>query len=211
MSPSSEADRELEHLVFEIAEGVSGETGETFFRSLVRRLARALEADYVLLGALQPAGERIATLAAHGPGVEALNLEYNLAGTPSAQVPGAEGYVGSPLVDSSGRCLGLICAITRRPLPNPKLAEALLKIFAARAGTELERKNYEDALAHGEKRFRTFVEHATEGVFWVKSEQPVSMDLPEDEQIELYYRHAYVADCNDQAAGLFGFTQASGN
>jgi formate hydrogenlyase transcriptional activator len=212
MSPSSEADRDLEHLVFEIAEGVSGETGETFFRSLVRRLARALEADYVLLGALQPDGERIATLAAHGRGVEALNLEYNLAGTPSAQMlgqVGAQGYVESPLVDSSGRYLGLICAVTKRPLPNPKLAEALLKIFAARAGTELERKNYEDALAHGEKRFRTFVEHATEGVFWVKSEQPVSMDLPEDEQIELYYRHAYVADCNDQAARLFGYTRAS--
>ena len=209
MSPSSEADRDLEHLVFEIAEGVSGETGETFFRSLVRRLARALQADYVLLAALQPDGERIATLAAHGPGGEPLNLEYNLTGTPSAQVPGAEGYVGSPLVDSSGRCLGLICAITKRPLPNPKLAEALLKIFAARAGTELERKNYEDALAHGEARFRTFIEHANEGVFWVKSEQPVSMDLPEDEQIELYYRHAYVADCNDQAARLFGLTRAS--
>ena len=38
------------------------------------------------------------------------------------------------MVDSSGRCLGLICAITKRPLANPKLAEALLKIFATRAG-----------------------------------------------------------------------------
>ena len=71
---------------------------------------------------------------------------------------GAEGYVGSPLLDSSGRCLGLICAITKRPLENAKLAEALLKIFATRAATELERKNYEDALAHSEERFRAFVD-----------------------------------------------------
>ena len=232
MSPSTESDRNLEHLVFEIAKGVFGETGEAFFHSLVRHLARALNADYVLLGALQPDGERIATLAAHGPGGEALELEYNLAGTPCAHVVeqnvcsyssgvrelfphdemlgqvGAEGYVGSPMVDSNGRCLGLICAVTRQPLPNPKLAEALLKIFAARAGTELERKNYEEALAHGEQRFRTFVEHANEGVMWCKLEQPLSMDLSEEEQLEHFFKYSYVADCNDQAARIFGFTKA---
>ena len=144
MSPSSEADHSLEHLVFEIAKGVSGETGEAFFRSLVRHLARALDADYVLVGALQPDGERIATLALHGPGGEQSALEYKLAGTPCAHVVqtgglllserraqlfphdqmlaaiGAEGYVGSPLVDSNGRCLGLICAITDSRCDNPQ-------------------------------------------------------------------------------------------
>jgi formate hydrogenlyase transcriptional activator len=234
MSPSTDADRNLEHLVFEIANGVSGDTGEAFFRSLVRNLARALDADYVLVGALQPDGERIATIAVHGPGGEAAAVGYSLAGTPCAHVVrqqvcsypsgvqrlfpqdamlgkvSAEGYVGSPMVDSSGRCLGLICAITARPLENPKLAEALLKIFAARAETELERKNYEDALAHSEERFRAFVDHGNEGVLWIKLEQPVSMDLPEDKQIEQYYRYAYVADCNDHAARLFGFSGAEG-
>jgi formate hydrogenlyase transcriptional activator len=232
MSPSSEAVHSLEHLVFEIAKGVSGETGDAYFRSLVRHLALALEADYVLVGALQPDGESIATLAFHGPGGEQAALEYNLVGTPCAHVVqqvvcsypsgvqqlfprdqmltaiGAEGYVGSPLVDSSGRCLGLICAITKRPLRNPQLAEALLTIAAASAGCELERKNYEGALAHGEERFRTFVEHATEGVMWCKLEQPLSMDLPEDEQIEHLYKYTYVADCNDQAARIYGFTKA---
>jgi transcriptional regulator with PAS, ATPase and Fis domain len=232
MSPSSEAVQSLEHLVFEIAKSVSGETGEAYFRSLVRHLAGALNADYVLIGALQPDGERIATLAFHGPAGETAALEYNLAGTPCSHVVqqvvcsypsgvrqlfprdamlaavSAEGYVGSPMVDSNGRCLGLICAITKRPLPNIKLAEALLTIAAERAGAELQRKNYEEALAHGEERFRTFVEHATEGVMWCKLEQPLSMDLPEDEQIEHLYKYSYVADCNDQAARIFGFARA---
>jgi transcriptional regulator with PAS, ATPase and Fis domain len=116
--------------------------------------------------------------------------------------------VGSPLLDSSGRCLGLICAITERPLANPQLAEALLKIFATRAGIELERKNYEAALAHSEERFRAFVVHANEGVMWCKLEQPLSMDLPEDEQLEHFFKYTYVADCNDQAARIFGFARA---
>ena len=211
---------------------LSGETGEAFFHSLARSLARALNAGYVLVGALQPGGERIATLAAHGPSGQAPNLEYNLAGTPCARVVeqtvcsypsgvrqlfpedamlaevGAEGYAGSPMRDSSGRCLGLICAITTQPLRNPKLAEALIKLFADRAGIELERKNYEEALAQSEERFRAFVEHANEGVMWCKLEQPLSMDLPEEEQIEHFYRYTYVADCNDQAAHIFGFARA---
>ena len=232
MSPSSKEDRSFEHIVFEYAEGVAGKTGDAFFRSLVGPLARALKADYVLLGALSPDGKRIAIFAAHGLGSETAPLEYNLAGTPSALVVEprvriyptgvrqlfpqdemlaalkAEGYVGSPMLDSNGRCLGLICAITVGPLPNAKRAEALLKIFATRAGTELERKNYEDALAHSEERFRTFVEHASEGVMWCKLEQPLSMDLPEDEQIEHFYKYTYVADCNDQAARILGFDKA---
>ncbi len=72
----------------------------------------------------------------------------------------------------------------------------------------MERKNYEDALAHGEERFRTFVEHANEGVMWCKLEQPLSMDLPEMEQIEHFYKYTYVADCNDQAARIYGFAKA---
>ncbi len=34
------------------------------------------------------------------------------------------------------------------------------------------------------------------------------MDLPEDEQIEHFFKYTYVADCNDQAARIFGFAKA---
>ena len=59
MNPPSEVDSLLEHLVFEIAQGVSGQTGVPFFRSLVRHLAAALRADFVLVGTLEPAIERV--------------------------------------------------------------------------------------------------------------------------------------------------------
>jgi formate hydrogenlyase transcriptional activator len=227
-----ETGRLLEHLVFEIAEGVSGQTGDGFFRSLVRHLGRALDAEYVLVGALQPGRERVTTLAVYAHGREGAAVEYDLAGTPCANVVdrqvcsypsdvqrlfpldtmlsemGAEGYVGSPMIDSTGRCLGLICAITERPLENPKLAESLLQIFAARAEAELERKNYEDALARSEERYRALVTHGVEAVLRVDFEPPVPLDLPEDEQIELLYSNGYVADCNEQAAKLMGRERA---
>ncbi|HTW64558.1 MAG TPA: sigma-54-dependent Fis family transcriptional regulator [Bryobacteraceae bacterium] len=232
MSPSSEADRSLERIVFEYAERVAGKSGDDFFGSLLRLLVGALDADYVFIGVLQPDGERVATIATQGPGAEAAAAEYTLAGTPCANViagqacsypsgvqqsfpqdvrlakSNAQGYVGAPIMDSSGRCRGLLCAVTKHRLANAKFAEALLKIFATRTGTELERKNYEDSLAHSEERFRAFVDHSNEGVVWIKLEQPVSIDAPEDEQIDHYYRYAYVADCNDQAAKLFGLARA---
>jgi formate hydrogenlyase transcriptional activator len=232
MNAASESDRFLEHLVFEIAQGVSGETGDAFFSSLARHLAQALQAEYVLVGVLKPGEERVATLAVHAHGKEAGPFEYSLAGTPCANVTeqqvcsypsgvqqlfpqdilltemGAEGYTGSPMIDSSGRCVGLICAISTRPLANPKLAEALLKIFAARAETELERKNYEDALAHSQERLRGFVSHGVEAIIRVEFRQPIPLDLPVEEQTELLYQHGYVADCNDQAAQLFAHNRA---
>ena len=228
MSAPIEVGGLLEHLVFEIAEGVSGQTGEAFFRSLARHLAAALNADYILVGALQPGGSRIGTLAAYADGKNVPPLEYDLEGTPCANViekqlcsyasgiqqlfpkdlllaqMGAEGYVGSPMIDSSGRCLGLVCALSRQPLQHAKLAATVLQIFAVRASSELERKNYEDALSHSEKRLRALVTHGVEAVLRVEFEQPISQDLPEDEQIELMYRYGYISDCNDQAARLFG-------
>ncbi len=232
MSAPSEAAGLLEHLVFETAKGVSGQTGEAFFRLLVRHLATALEADFVFVGVLQPGGERIRTLAAYGDGADAPEFEYDLAGTPCANViekrlcsyasgiqgmfpkdlllaqMGAEGYVGSPMIDKGGRCLGLVCALTRRPLQQPKLAEALLQIFAMRASSELERKNYEDELARSEQHYRALVSHGNEAVMRVDLDQPIPLDLAEQEQLDLIYQRAYVADCNEQAARIFGRASA---
>jgi formate hydrogenlyase transcriptional activator len=229
MSPLIEADRNLEHLVFEIANGVSGETGQAFFRALVEHMARALGANYVFAGLLSADGLRVSTLASHG--VRAGPAEFTLSLSPCALVLRescsyasgvrylfpqdhllaeleAEGFAGAPILDSSGRPRGVICAITRTPLENPKLIEALLKVFAVRAEGELERKDYEEALANGEERFRAFVQHATEGILWCKLEQPLPIDLPEDVQLERLFQYSYVADCNDQAARLYGFQKA---
>ncbi|MBZ5610682.1 MAG: sigma 54-interacting transcriptional regulator [Acidobacteriia bacterium] len=228
-----ETSGDLEHIVFEIAKGAWSDTGEGFFRSLVHQLSRALQADLVLVGARLPGRDRIGALAVHAPDREIALFEYDLAGTPCAGViqkqqlctyaegvhrlfptdaqlvkMRAEGYVGSPLVDSSGRCLGLILAVTRRPLANPKLAEAVLQIFGARAAAELERKQYEEALARTEQRWHGFVTHGNEAMIRVALEQPISLDASEDEKIEHCYHYGFVADCNDQAAALFGLAGA---
>ena len=226
MSREAQGANALQSVVFDISKGVSRESGEPFFRSLVHRLAIALHADFVLLGELQPCGKKIRVLASYPP--SAPDYEYKLAGTPCEGVVRkqlcsyaenvhrlfpldrslvemrAEGYVGTPLIDSGGRCLGLLSALTRKPIADLKLTEAVLQIFADRATVELERENYEAALSKSEQRFRTFSEHATEAVIQFAFDQPVPNELDEKQKLEQIYRVAYVADCNVQAALLFG-------
>src|SRR5262249_14491180 len=120
-----------------------------------------------------------------------------------------EGYAGVPLVDSNFRCLGLICIFTRQPLANRELAEALLRICASRAAAELQRQAYEESLARGEERLRSLAAHGNEAVLFMKLEVPIPLDASEDETFAIGYQHAYVADCNDQAARLFGFPGAN--
>jgi len=64
-------------------------------------------------------------------------------------------------------------------------------------------------LARAEQRSRDFVTHGNEAIIRVGLERSVSVDTPEDEQIEHYYRYGYVADCNDQAAVLYGRPDAA--
>ncbi len=165
--------RRREDLVARIAQGVAGETGEPFFRSLVRHLAQALGADMAFVGEIDPADSaRVRTIAVEagdGPGAD---FDYALEGSPceeilgrgvcafpsgvAAQFPrdaelarqGIEAYVGAPLRDSTGRPLGLIAVLFRRPLEDALVAESLLRIFAVRASGEMERGRHVRALEH---------------------------------------------------------------
>jgi hypothetical protein len=65
----------------------------------------------------------------------------------------------------------------------------VLQIFAERAAAELERQQFEEALAHGEERWRGFVTHGNEAIVRVDLERPISVDAPEDEQIDHYYQY----------------------
>jgi GAF domain-containing protein len=155
-----------------LAGGVSAAKGDAFFLSLANHLMRAIKADNVFIGAL--AGEmrdKVKILAAVGRDGILDRFEYPLEGTPCESVidasaacvyprdvqrlfPGdkdlatmqVEAYCGSPLRSGSGKSVGLMVALFRRPLTNPGTVEALLRVFAVRAATELERQRVQHSL-----------------------------------------------------------------
>jgi PAS domain S-box-containing protein len=66
----------------------------------------------------------------------------------------------------------------------------------------------ERALRESEERYRAFIANSSEGIWRFELEEPISTNLTADEQIELYYRHGYLAECNDAMARMYGFDSA---
>ena len=64
------------------------------------------------------------------------------------------------------------------------------------------------ALRQSEERYRAFIEQSAEGVWRFELEQPVPVTLPDDEQIERFYAHAFLAECNDALAQMYGYSKA---
>ena len=81
--------------------------------------------------------------------------------------------------------------------------------FGLSSGEDVtERKKAEEALMKSEARYRAFIANSSEGIWRYELEEPVPTSLPEGEQIELFYKHAYLAECNDAMARMYGLEKA---
>lgn len=64
------------------------------------------------------------------------------------------------------------------------------------------------SLPGAEERYRAFIENSTEGIWLVELDVPVSVHLPEDDQIEAFYSWGYLAEANNAFARMYGFPLA---
>jgi K+-sensing histidine kinase KdpD len=65
----------------------------------------------------------------------------------------------------------------------------------------------ERSLRQSEERYQSFIEQSTEGIWRFELEEPVAVNLSEDAQIERFYRHTYLAECNYAMARMYGFSR----
>src|SRR6266508_4416946 len=69
-------------------------------------------------------------------------------------------------------------------------------------------KEKHSALRANEERFRAFVAQSSEAIWCLELPESCPISLPPNRQIEIFYRAAYLAECNDRMAQRFGFSRA---
>jgi len=84
----------------------------------------------------------------------------------------------------------------------------LIKAVANRCWESVARARALRSLRESDDRYRAFIAQSSEAIWRYELEKPVPVSLPEDEQIEMFYRFSYLAECNDAMAKVLGYDSA---
>lgn len=193
-----------------VAEQLSVKVGDEYFRSLAATLAELVRADYVIVAELDPSVPgQATTVGAYASGGPVDNFSYQLADSPCADVLSghaclhehdlqarypkdsllvemqAQAYAGVPLTDKEGSPIGLVAALWKQPVTDSQEAETYLRIFAARAGAELERLHAERALARHLESLEMRVAERTAALSQSNRELAEALDVLHLAQTEL--------------------------
>jgi PAS domain S-box-containing protein len=102
-----------------------------------------------------------------------------------------------PIKTAAGEVRGCVGLQSKtRPLVWSDTDVARVKMVGDAIANVIERKRAEVALRQSEQRYRDFISHSNEGVWRVELEQPVPLDLPEEDGLQRILQYGYVAECN---------------
>lgn len=65
-----------------------------------------------------------------------------------------------------------------------------------------------EARQESDARYQSFIEHSEEGIWYVELDAPISLDLPQDEQVRIFLDHGIVRECNNAMARAYGKASA---
>jgi PAS domain S-box-containing protein len=124
-----------------------------------------------------------------------------LIGTP------AEVWMGVPL-KTKERTIGVLVVQSYDPkIRFREDALQILQFVSTQVAMVIERKQTEEALVESQDRYKSFVQRSSEGIWRTELEKPIPIDLPEDEQIKRLFQHAYIAECNEAMAKMYGLSR----
>lgn len=206
--PAPLANLETDAALRAILEGTATDTGEQFFASLVRNLAKALGTHGAWVTEYFPERRRLRALAFWMDGQWIKDYEVDIAGSPCEQVIdtqrlvhfpdrllelypnepdvmaiGAVSYMGAPLLGTDGQILGHMAVIDRRPLPEEPRVHALFQIFAARAAAELQRLRAEADVREREEKVGRLLSSAMDAIIELDDRLRITRINPATEKV----------------------------
>lgn len=168
-----------EEALHALVAGTASATGDMFFPQLVRTLADVLDVRFAFVSELIDGGGERGRVISFWQGTGyGETLEFALQGNPVEQViskgfviyparvqelfpdnkwlraVGIESYLAIALCDSQGSPLGHLGVADCKPMTQGEFAESILRVFAARAGSELERRQAEGVVWESRERLR---------------------------------------------------------
>jgi PAS domain S-box-containing protein len=156
-----------DELLLKVSQATSGYVGHDYLRELTKFITFTLGVRYALISECSNAERtKVRTISYVDRGEPLENIEYDLKGTPCEIVMTGvdyfcaqnleqkfpkeehlESYVSVPIYSpSTGDIMGHIAALDTKPMQQNQNQTAILKIFAARAGSEIERLRNEEQL-----------------------------------------------------------------
>lgn len=194
-----------------ISEATTGLVGKDLLEELCRNFTKALNMQYALVAeCIEEGSTQVRTLCLVNGNAVADNIEYDTTGRPCEVIlqgkeifipkevykkfpesKGIEAATGVPIYSSvSGKIIGHIIVSHPHPVTDESNQTAVLKIFAARVGAEIERMKAEKRL-NSQVKANEFYEftmnHLREAVFWIDQE-------------------GYIWQVNDAATDLSGYS-----
>ncbi|YAG16270.1 histidine kinase [Nostoc sp. DSM 114161] len=166
-----------------LVESTASTTENDFFPALVEYIASALDVCHVIVAELIEG--QVHTLGFWSDGRLQPNISYEPTSTPCEillkqgyyycasgmqqlfptaerfAVMEAESFMGVILSDNFGNSIGSLYIVDKKNIAEPKKFEGILKVFAARASAELQRKRAQEALQQLNQDLEAIVEQRT--------------------------------------------------
>ncbi|HUM48192.1 MAG TPA: sigma 54-interacting transcriptional regulator, partial [Chitinophagales bacterium] len=184
-----------EEMLRTVSEATSGLTGRDFFQELARIITEMLGMRYALITECANEEKTMLRTLCYVDGEKILdNMEYSTRDVPCEIImkgkeffmakdlqkhfpkeKGLESYVGVPIYSSVNReVIGHIIAVNPDPVTDEKNQTSILQIFAARAGSEIERLKAEENLKIANKKLEVLLEESEQRFRDLFEEAPIA-------------------------------------
>jgi len=174
-----------------IYQGTASATGDDFFVALVRATAQAMAVRWAFVSEIVGDLPRVRSIAYWDGGRLGKNFEYDLEGTPCAEViegelryypsgvtqlfprdvelakMGVESFLATPMATPDGTVLGHLAIFGDKPMDYSERDLQVFKVFGARAAAELSRKRSEEAVEASQRRLANILGTATDAIITI--------------------------------------------